>query len=406
MRFFLFFILLSSAQALATGPCGNLTEEIRLDKKAKLTVYNQGASGHCYAAASAVLYNVYRDPNGKTYPREVSPIHLASVFKSSIETEGLPQSGKWGKIAGNLGGGDPVSLFGKALRVKPRPVMCSQKGTEKVWKDFMRIRYGEAFAKQVSTDDFMKYLERLYGNWWYYIRNSPKRDFKKGFEEMERVRTDLTGGNFAALEEDGDHIVAPKDPCKAVPLQEQPALETLIGDMKHILHFDQPHNGQKGLINFLRAQVDEMCPWKERISPPEFPEPMVARAVKGSKAPIATFIESQLCQNSAPAALSICVPGFLQGAAKVDKEGKQLKCLEDCKDPKTCQSSDHVVAVVGRRVTAGKVQYLVQNSWGPGCVYNKELNKNCDAEGRLWIDAEALVDRTVRATGLPKSPVK
>lgn len=395
-----------SLLAHAKDPCANQKGEIRLDKKAGLTIYNQGSSGHCYAAASAVIYDAYRGPNGNLTPGAVSPVHLASIFKNAIPEEGLTSSDKWGKIAGNIGGGDPLEFFGKAMATKPRPKLCSQKGTDEVWKNFMKVRYGEAFSKHLSTDDFMKYLERLYGAWWYYIRNNDKADPKKGVDEMERVRGDFSNGNFA----DGGGVVAPPNPCNAVPLQEQPALETLIGDMKHILHFDQPHQGQKGLVNFIRQQVDELCPESERITSPEFPEPAVAEASGDDKSPISNFIESQLCQTAAPVAISICEAGFFQGKAVRGADGKRVKCSSSCGSgatakPPTCTGSDHVVAVVGRRINNGKVQYLVQNSWGKGfCDYNEPLKSNCDADGRIWIEASEVVDRTVKAVGFDKAP--
>ncbi|MBI3558704.1 MAG: hypothetical protein HY074_20745 [Deltaproteobacteria bacterium] len=392
--------------AQGAGPCDAVKSDIRIDQRAKLTVSNQGSSGHCYAGASSVLFDAYRGPNGTPPPGEASPVHLASIFKG-LESEGLVSDAKWGKIAGNIGGGDASKLFGESLRTSPRPMVCTKKGTDKVWHDFMRVRYGAAFSNRLSTEDFMKYLERLYGNYWYYTRSHTDKDRAKAISEMETVRNDFNRGVYGG---DSNASVVNPDSCHSIPLGSQPSMDQLLGDMHYILHYDSKYSGQKALLNFVRGQIDAACPVEERIDTPAFPKPTLVNgdtSSGGSKAAIRNFFDSQMCTQVQPVAISICEGGFFQGSPTLDKTtGIRVPCSNTC-DTSTgkCQGTDHVVAVVGRRVQGAKVQYLVQNSWGPGyCGYNEPLRSNCDADGRIWIDADELVDRTGQAVGLPKPP--
>ena len=65
-------------------------------------------------------------------------------------------------------------------------------------------------------------------------------------------------------------------------------------------------------------------------------------------------------------------------------------------DVDRCQTArrhgKHAMAVIGNRCKDGKIQYLVQNSWGNECYYYTNKQLDCqESQGNFWVDEDVLV---------------
>lgn len=60
------------------------------------------------------------------------------------------------------------------------------------------------------------------------------------------------------------------------------------------------------------------------------------------------------------------------------------------------ESSGHVSLIVGQRKVAGKVQYLIQNSWGTSCSGYSSKWECLNGQGAVWVDGETLRDSALK----------
>ena len=108
-------------------------------------------------------------------------------------------------------------------------------------------------------------------------------------------------------------------------------------------------------------------------------------------------IRSQLDKNKASSFL-IC-KNILQKRIK----DRVLTVVSNNKEFNEKECGPHVVPVTGYRCQKGKLEYLIQNSWGTSCSnYTKSLRKsnNCK-DGKVWVPEKLLLKGLIRTTTTP-----
>lgn len=339
-----------------------------------------------------------------------SPIHLASIYKSdpSVKityneayTHGQYE-GYDGTVAANIGGGDPVMLLGKLAKESSKLTFCTNQGVDKVFKDYMKEHFGEAFANRLSTENFMKYLERVYGSYYfYYVNDKTHKEslrYTRFENDLEKIHQDFESGNLAG---DSTSVVAPTEGgvvCKH--RNWLPSITKLMVHLGDIVKFDKAFKGNKSLTDFILDTINKKCPAAERISKVgNLPQPIHAKEESnGNKDALKRFISQHLCQSKQPLAIQACSKGFVSPPGSNNPKCS-LYCGEGVAQP--CIGTDHIMAIVGRRLVGGVTQYLIQNSWGSTCG-NYPISVECNASdnGRFWVKEEDLLKQITTAVGM------
>lgn len=120
-----------------------------------------------------------------------------------------------------------------------------------------------------------------------------------------------------------------------------------------------------------------------------FSEAMKLKDVNKHTMAFAAHVDKALKQKL-PLGISVCTRFFKHPeVTTINFETGKYDCGDKTSPGYQAGEGSHAVTIIGKRCRTGKVEYLVQNSWGAGCgYYNKAYS--CTGKGGFWVPAEIL----------------
>ncbi len=101
-------------------------------------------------------------------------------------------------------------------------------------------------------------------------------------------------------------------------------------------------------------------------------------------------IEAKL-KKGTPIGISSCTRFFTNPNAKTNQVGSNtFTCGQAGSAGYKKGEGSHAVTIIGSRCQNGVKEYLVQNSWGPGCFYDKSFE--CTKQGGFWAPVSTVIN--------------
>jgi hypothetical protein len=358
---FYLFLLLQLNICIA-NECASLRIDLPTSPTSKIPVYDQDSLGICYSYAAAELVDFYRFSHGDTDNTITSPI--VAALKSG--------SADW--FRKDIDGGDIEKVI---LSIKKNGI-CDHRFIRDHW---------DSYSTKPFLDQMLNY-------------------FEMHKQYVKKVNSNLSiKSQILSLFGSKSTVKSPYHPCNDLinlgfPKDLIPSAEIL----DKLLSQNDP-------LVFLSGILERAChKYSKKIF---IPEPTVASGSlpfgsndKSSSDSIIAMINDQLDKKPAQAtAIGYCgkmlhhkdyiginrrTSHGLDWSGQVHRKGSIENVKDDC--------GPHASVVIGRRMSHGRCEFLIRNSWGSGC---EGYPWDCE-KGNIWVDSEKLAANTIKLTWIGK----
>lgn len=385
---------------------GSDCSPIRLDGKngsmANVAVRNQQAIGSCYAHAAAQMYDAWRFTHGENdvedYVNFSSGFEIGQRFK--IDENARIENTSHLKDTDISGG-----LVSEILPFLLDEGTCSQKELNGLFRADVRKSSGldvDLYASIVMSK-FNKYKKMfLEGHAEIHRRYHPeavatdptKLDFK-----ITALRSDQTQVNMQkarlheALREQGEVEILRRKILDASLAEVKDFNASILSNPDLDIHYDSIQAEDNTVKLFETLSVIDCADSRRRRTRGKFEVATHRvstmglfsreRSVSDRAAALRIAINAEFAKGPSrayPIGIAYCSAVLSEGLSYRTKDFASEKC------------GRHASLVIGRRPdpkNQDRCQYLIRNTWGKSCSYNKDWN--CEAErGSVWVDGDTL----------------
>ena len=326
----------------------------------QMPLYNQGATGICYAYAAVQLADYWRESMGI---RVTKDIMLSSPIYASLLTRQFAGNRFFGREDISGGGIKEGILSMKHFG------MCRDDVIQGVVDEYAK-------SKSIDQREFTEILEKLFVN----FPGDPKKIQRMSSKQIWK---NYIYGKFSFYY--GRKIK--KD-----------------GDMAKIFKMVAPYIDNGNIVK-LMDDLFKICkaPTSVYVGTKNIPDPKNIVIRKQNIPVLKSFMRELLNKRKAqPIGIGYCSE-FLNdknyiGTIANPKFNGQMTT----RDIKTC--GNHASVIIGKRNIAGKCHYLLRNTWGDECDYDWKCRFNAKKQAiGIWVPEDALFKNLTNITWLEKS---